>query len=168
MDKKENSRNAELELKHIELEMRARRFRHLRHFIDPYYCYTNDIVRPSGAINTDDVMWREYVSVEARRLQEITTDARELRKLVRREHLIPLRHIKQLLREIAESDSFTLDDIGQCLDSNLHFATITREEDKKLNKLRLGQKMPEGYSQIGHDLYNDKFARYRIAGIKLT
>ena len=167
METDANKENALIELKHIQLEMQSGRFKHLRHFVDPYYCYANDIVRKSGAINTDDVLWTTNVSKAARELEEEIGDYTVLRKRIRKEHVVPLRFITKKLSELVENGRLGIHDIESCLDTYLKFATITIEEDNRLNNLGLNSKMPEGFYELSDPLYQDLYARYKLANIEL-
>jgi len=46
-----NSKNAEVELKHIQIELENDRTQHMRHFVDQYYCYKNNFVNSNGKAN---------------------------------------------------------------------------------------------------------------------
>jgi len=74
--------------------------------------------------------------------------------------------ITQYLIELGRSPS--IDSIKAIIDKYLHFATITKEEDKVLNAHGLKKKMPEEYYDRSSELYSDVFARYKIVGIDLV
>lgn len=151
---------AKLELKHIQLELLHDRYQHLRHFIDQYYCYRNKIVKRTGRANWEGVVWKDFVSVAARRLQPD-------RKRVVKEHLVPLKVIETKLRELVAAGETSLEAIASVLEKLTHFGTITKEEDAELRAAGLSRKMPDGFFEAGHQYYNDILARYKKIGIVL-
>lgn len=148
--------NAELELKHIQLELSYGRSQHLRHFIDQYYCYENGYLNKNGNPNWNLIFWSNCVSKKA---EEVTE-----KKLIVKEHVIPLKVITDLLKQLSED--CTTKEIKKIIDTNLHFATITKEEDAILRKVGLNQKMPAEYYDPKSKLYNDIFARYKKTNIE--
>ena len=78
-----------------------------------------------------------------------------IRKLVTYDHAIPLRCLREGLREASGSDGA----MRTFLDRYVRGVVITREEDQQLTARGLRSKMPKGVS--GDDL----LARYRVAGI---
>ena len=150
---------AELELKHIQLELQHNRYQHLRHFVDQYYCYRHGIVKRTGRANWEGVVWKGIVSVSAR----LESD----RKRVVKEHVVPLKVIEDKLRELVQKQRISLEDIAFILKKFTHFGTITKEEDEKLRKVGLSRSMPPGFFKKGHRYYNDILARYKEAGIQL-
>lgn len=153
-----NEKNAEIELKHIQIELENGRFQHLRHFVDQYFCYKNGYVKKTGTADWEGIVWNETVSVKAKKERN--------RKNVVKEHLIPLKRITEELKKLSKSGKISLKDIGQCLNDYVTFATITKEEDKLLRENKLHSKMPPEYDLIGHQYYKDPYARYKIIGIK--
>jgi hypothetical protein len=151
---------AKLELKHIQLELLHNRYQHLRHFVDQYYCYRNRIVKRTGRANWEGVVWKDYVSVAARR-------AHPNRKRVVKEHLVPLKVIETKLRELVAEEKTALEHIASVLEKLTHFGTITKEEDAELRAAGLSRKMPDGFFKEGHPYYNDVLARYKEVGIVL-
>lgn len=154
-----NRRNARVELEHIHLELRNGRAQHLRHFVDQYYCYKNGHVKRTGAAHWESVVWKANVSREARRLGD--------RKLVVREHAVPLLVIRRLLIELSRAGHATIKGIATLLDERVVFATISKDEDRLLRSHGLTSKMPEGFSTPGHVLFGDRLARYKFAGIAM-
>jgi hypothetical protein len=154
-----NEENAKIELKHIQIELINNRARHMRHFIDQYFCYKNGYVTRTGRAKWADIFWNERVSVMARK--------ETLKKNVVKEHVIPLHCITQELVAQFQSNVMSLEEIAHFLDEKIIFATITKQEDKRLRDAKLNSSMPEGYKQQGHPLYQDSFARYKVAGIEL-
>ena len=132
--------NTELELKHIQLELSHSRAQHLRHFIDQYYCYKHDYVNRNGKAKWSDIMWNEYVSIEASELRLIDDNDKNF---VTKEHIVPLKVITSKL--IEKGPSIQLDEIAIILDKYIQFATITKEEDKKLRQEGLTSKMPKEF-----------------------
>lgn len=164
-----NYKNAKIELEHIQLELNNERFNYLRHFADSYYCYHNNIIGPRGGLNTNRVLWGFNVSVRADELlQGANNDKGSISNEIRKEHIVPLKFIAEKLREIVANGNVCLNDIQECLNKHVIFATITKDEDEKLNELGLNSEMPVGFYNPGSEFYGDLFARYKKAGIKLT
>ncbi|MFK5879081.1 MAG: hypothetical protein QM478_06245 [Flavobacteriaceae bacterium] len=61
----------------------------------------------------------------------------------------------------------SLNEIEKLLEKYLRYATITKNEDKVLNSQGLRSKMPNEFYEVGHALYEDVFARYKIIGLTL-
>lgn len=152
-----NQKNARIELEHIELELKHGRAQHIRHFVDQYFCYKNGHVKRTGMANWESVVWKTNVSREARILGD--------RKLVVKEHAIPLRIICQLLVDLSRTGSATVEGIASVLDEHVIFATISKREDQLLRSHGLTSKMPDGFGTPGHALYRDLLARYKFVGI---
>lgn len=150
---------AEIELKHIQIELENKRYQHMRHFIDQYFCYKHGYVKKTGRANWEGMVWNETVSLKAK-LEKYD------RKKVVKEHVIPLKRIIQELTILAESKVASLNNIAKCLDKLIVFATITKEEDKLLRDNKLNSKMPEGYDLKGDPLYKNPYARYIHVGIE--
>lgn len=153
----QNSKNALVEIEHLKLELQNGRTQHFRSFIDQYYCYKNGYVNRNGKAKWNDLFWKEFVSEEANK----TTD----KKLVTKEHVVPLKVITSKLQCIPRED-ITIDTIRKVLDKYIVFATITKAEDKLLRDEKLNSKMPDEYYNTNSLLYNDLFARYKKVGIK--
>ena len=154
-----NNKNALIELQHIELELRNNRTQHLRHFVDQYYCYKHNHVNRNGKANWEGMVWKGFVSAEASKISD--------RKDVVKEHVIPLKVITKILLDHSIHDDFSLESIARILDTYLIFATISQREDKLLRDAKLTSKMPCGFWEQGHALYNDLFARYKNVGISI-
>lgn len=152
--------NAQIELLHIQLELHHHRSQHMRHFIDQYFCYRHGLVTSSGKANWGKLFWYGHVSIQAAQETDKTR--------VVKEHVVPLKVITQKLQQLSADKPLSLEEIAACIDENLIFATITKEEDKRLREAGLNSKMPEAYYQPGHILFNDKFARYKKVGIEVT
>lgn len=153
-----NEKNTSIELKHIELELRNGRQQHLRHFVDQYYCYKNNHVNRNGRAKWEGIVFKGIVSVEARQLP---------RNEVVKEHVIPLLVITQRLVELSNSSEMSCQSIAVLLDKHVHFATISKREDALLREKKLTRKMPDGFYEEGHLLFNDPYSRYKVAGIVL-
>jgi len=149
--------HAELELKHVQLELEHRRCQHMRHFIDQYYCYRKGFVKSSGVADWDAPIWKGVVSVAARREEGN-------RKLVVKEHAVPIKEITNLLLQL---NNPSLDDIAKVLKQFTILATITQPEDATLRRLKLTSRMPDGFQEQGHRYFQDVLARYKHAGIML-
>ena len=151
-------KNVEIELKHIQLELNNNRTQHLRHFIDQYFCYKHGYVNKSGKAKWDDIFWNETVSIAASKTRT--------KGDVVKEHVVPLKHITSELVKLVKPEGVSLVEIADCLDELLHFATITKEEDKLLRQAKLHSRMPDEYFQKNSALYKDVFARYKIVNIR--
>lgn len=154
-----NFTNARIELEHIQLELRNGRAQHLRSFIDQYYCYKNGHVKRTGTAHWESIVWKGNVSREARRLGD--------RKLVVKEHVVPLLVIREMLINVSRAGNPTIEEIAKVLDENVIFGTIAKEEDRILRRHGLTSKMPEGFRTPGHVLCGDLLARYKFAGIEM-
>jgi hypothetical protein len=82
--------------------------------------------------------------------------------IVEKEHIIPLYQISKKLHELPANPS--IEEIEAILEDTVKYATITKEEDKILLK----KDMPSEYFNSTHELFNDSFARYKSAGIKIN
>jgi len=151
-------KDEEIELKHIQLELQNGRSQHLRHFVDQYYCYSKGYVNKNGKAKWNLIFWKEWVSNNAGK----TTD----KKLVVKEHIIPLKFISEELIKLEKNCSII--EIKDEIDRFLHFATITKQEDEVLSELGFKQKMPKEFYDNENEMYGDIFARYKVAGIKIN
>tara|TARA_R110000787_G_scaffold58218_1_gene132707 strand:+ start:435 stop:1010 length:576 start_codon:yes stop_codon:yes gene_type:complete len=154
-----NEEHLKLELEHIMLEIRSRRGRHLRHFVDQYFCYKHGYVRSSGTPNWDGIIFNEYVSKSADEMHLAHGHVE-----VTRDHIVPLNRIRLELLQLENPCEHSVELL---LGRQLQFATITREEDARLNYLGLKQTMPLEYDEKDNPLFQDIFARYRKADIDL-
>lgn len=159
MNLSSNQNNLLIELKHIELELINGRHQHLRHFVDQYYCYKNNFVKRTGYADWEGIVWNGLVSVEARALGD--------RKMVVKEHVVPLRVVTQLLIELGNSQNLSCKTIATLLDKYVVFATISKREDELLRKNKLTSSMPKGYYEENDFLYNNLLSRYIATGIVL-
>ena len=148
-----------IELMHIQLELNNSRTQHFRHFVDQFYCYKHGYINKSGKANWDSILWKDYVSKAAKKTKE--------KSAVTKEHVFPLILITKKLQDQAIESPISLRQIESTIDQFLIFATITKEEDAKLRSLRLTKSMPNEYFNKKSDLYEDIFARYKIAKIDL-
>lgn len=146
----------EIELKHIQLELKNGRSQHMRHFVDQYFCYNKGYVNNKIKAKWDLIFWKEWVSLKAEKISD--------KKLVVKEHVVPLKVITEKLNKL--NQDCTIKEIKDVLDKYLHFATITKSEDKKLNSSGFKQKMPKEFDDLKHDLHDDIFARYKVVGIE--
>ena len=76
-----NEKYAEIELKHIQIELKNNRYQHLRNFIDQYFCYKNGYIKRTGNADWEGMVWNETVSLKAKNEPN--------RKKVVKEHVIP-------------------------------------------------------------------------------
>ncbi|OIO73381.1 MAG: hypothetical protein AUJ57_04390 [Zetaproteobacteria bacterium CG1_02_53_45] len=153
------AKQAEIELKHIQLELVHGRTNHMRHFVDQYYCFKNVYLNRNGGARWEAVVWGGVVSTAARALAN--------RKQVVKEHVVPLRVITSELVAAKEAGHTSLSAIAEILDRLTHFGTITKEEDKRLRDAGLNQAMPHGFFEQGHSNYGDILSRYREVGIEI-
>ena len=155
-----NEINAEIELKHIELELKYGRTQHFRHFIDQYYCYKHGCVTSGGKAKWEGLLFTGAVSVAARA-------AEENRKDLVKEHAIPLKFITCHLLNLIKTNQISTENIAKLIDDYFIVGTITKEEDRKLRGLNLSSRMPVEYFDPSSWLHGDPLARYRIANIAL-
>lgn len=149
--------NFNIELEHIQLEIKHQRGQHLRHFIDQYFCYKKGYVTKSGKPAWKKIFWNECVSVEAEKNGG---------KVVK-EHIVPISVIKDMLLKLGPNA--TIKDIQKILDDFVMFATITKEENETLNNVGLKSKMPDTCYDKNSSLKKgfDKFARYTKTNIQI-
>jgi hypothetical protein len=166
-----NEQQAQIELKHIQIELKNNRDQHLRHFVDQYYCYKHGYVR--GKDNRADweaIVWNDRVSVEARKIHKRMESGElskiEARKEVVKEHVVPLKVITELLNDLAKNEDTKPESIKRVLDKHIIFATITKDEDAELNKAGLRSKMRKEAID-GGKLVSDVFERYKTVKISL-
>lgn len=172
---KPNPEWAEIELKHIQLELQHGRFQHLRHFVDQYYCYKHGFVNRNDRADWESIVWHGEVSVEAREKKAAVfskgkserQSLEEVRKQVVKEHVVPLKVITIFLERLADEGNIEIERIAKLLDKYTIFATITKNEDAKLREAGLTSKMPIEFEQKGNELEGDVRARYKVTGIEL-
>ncbi|NVH48867.1 hypothetical protein [Photobacterium damselae] len=75
------------------------------------------------------------------------------------EHSVP---VKVILSSVCELVRPTYLDIAKVIHNMAGLAVITKEEDAKISKLKLGSRMPEDWDG------RDQFIRYKLAGIELV
>lgn len=161
----------QIELEHIKIEILHKRGQHLRQFVDQWFCYKNGYTTNGGRAKWSEISFNEYRSLgivkllELYSIQELCSMKGTERLFVEKEHVIPLRVIKQKLIDLPTNVS--LEEIENVLTSNVHFATITKQEDSLLNEMGLRQKMPREYYDSNSSLFMDPFARYKVCGIEL-
>ncbi|HTK19203.1 MAG TPA: hypothetical protein VL442_06820 [Mucilaginibacter sp.] len=149
-------RRAKQELEFIQLGIKNHHVDHFRHFIDQYYCFKNGYVNKNGGAAWGKIIFKEWVSNNAIGLIK--------KKVVHKEHVVPLKVLKVILMKLKNP---SLEEIEKTLDSNLFYATITKEEDKLLRNAGLNSKMPEEYYDVNSVVFQDPFARYKKVGIEL-
>lgn len=149
--------NCDIELEHIQIEIKHQRGQHLRHFIDQYFCYKHRYVTSTGKPAWKKIFWNEYVSEEAQNKGGKVT----------KEHIVPLSVLKSMLLNLGSKPKIS--DIKEILDNYVCFATITKDENKKLNDAGFNKKMPSCCYENGRlkECF-DKFCRYKKAGIKIS
>ncbi len=151
---------AQLELQHIQLELQHGRADHFRHFIDQFYCFTNDFVNRNGGAKWSVLHWHGFVSKSAR-----VAAANE--KKVVKDHVVPLRVIQKELVELAADGTPSLSAISDVLVRLTHFGAITEEENQNLRDAGMNHRMPAGFYDPGSPLHGDLLSRYRAVGIEL-
>lgn len=149
-----------IELEHILLELKNKRAQHMRHFIDQYYCYEQNLTTKGGKAKWSKLFWVGYTSVKANALDK------KNKSLVVKEHVIPLNIIVSFLSNIP-LEELSLKKIKEVLDSLLIYATITKEEDAVLTKLGYRNKMPRTYETI-EEIKANAFERYKASKIELV
>ena len=100
----------------------------------------------------------------------VSPEAFNPEKKFRKEYVVPIRVIAEKLFELGPNPL-----IQQVIDvvlENYQLAHITVEEDKRLNDKdapygNLQYRMPDGYYDPSSELYQDKRARYKVAGINI-
>jgi hypothetical protein len=163
IDEPKCDRFAELELRHIQLELSERRTYHLRTFVDAYICYRERSVRSgSGAAHWEALMWRTITSKNAMAVHG-------QRDLVVKEHAVPLKVLGHKLLELEVIDRVVpLDAIRRVVDRYGMFATITKDEDADLRRMGLGSAMPNEFYDASSELFESPLARYTKAGFELA
>jgi len=160
MNKKELNRLAKIELEHIQIELKHKRGSHIRHFIDQDFCFKYGYVTKNWNPRWEDLVRKGAVSEKALNSKN--------RKEIVKEHLVPLKYIKQVLLALPDKKISSLSLLEKELKKIVKFGTIHKSENKKLNKMGLRSKMPEEYFNRKHELHNDLYARYKIAEIKFV
>ncbi|WP_297483292.1 hypothetical protein [uncultured Photobacterium sp.] len=154
-----NSFNANLELQHIYLEVYSERYRHLRTFLESYYCYQHELVTKQGKPDWIQIFNIGKRTVAAHHIQE--------RKLLVREMMMPLSVITGYLKTLVRDDEATIENIKAVIDEHLEYVIMTREEHATLVKAGLKEAMPAGYFQASHSHYCYINARFDAVGITL-
>jgi len=156
----QNAKNAMVELQIIQLELANNRDYHFRHTVDQWFAYANGYVTSSGKEATSKIEGREWVSEGW-----LAAEDKSSKNVVKKEHVMPL---KVLRDELMEMDDQSLISIEAYLKENVIFATITKEEDARLNAMDCKKAMPPEYYDETSPLYKNKWARYIKAGIKVS
>ena len=169
MTNTQNNKNALVELQIIQLELANDRDYHFRHTVDQWFAYTNGYVTSSGKENTGRIEGNEYVSDEYLELIEnkpwdTKGNPPKSKYIVKKEHVVPLKVIRDGLMKLK---SKSLLDIEEYLTENVIFATISKSEDQKLIDAGVNDKMPGEFYDPTHELFGDKWARYKVAGIEV-
>ena len=127
--------------------------------IDAIFCYKNGYVNKYNKIKFDAAIGKEWVS-----------EAFSPEKKFRKEHIVPIRVIAEKLFDLGPNPL-----VQQVIDvvlENYQLAHILVEEDKRLNDKNapygnLQYRMPDEYYDPSSELYQDKLARYKVAGINI-
>ena len=158
MTSEELKRLADIELKHIQVELENGRGSHLRHFIDQYFCFKHNYISVKGNPRWEDITWKGAVSISASKTNN--------RKDVVKEHLVPLQYIRQELLKLSKNKKVSINEIEIEINRIVKFGTVLKSEDKILNALGLRSKMPKEFYDKNSQLFNNLYARYIKAGIK--
>ena len=78
------------------------------------------------------------------------------------DHCVPLNCIFEFLADANKKTPLSADEIRKFLDYHLEIVMITKEEDNKLNGLKLKSKMPTNWEWFG-----EKYLRYNYADIEI-
>ncbi|WP_415900553.1 hypothetical protein [Neptuniibacter sp. QD48_11] len=156
---------ADIELDHIALEITHRNDnpKHLRHFVDQYFCYYYGYVTNRNKINAahDKIAFNQYVSEEAKKLKGTG------KGYIKKEHVVPLKVIENELMRLNENDGAwdelsleaQRDKISTVIHHLLRFATITTTEDRNLT---FKSSMPDGFVYSGVPVKEEElFTRYK-------
>ncbi len=81
----------------------------------------------------------------------------------RHEHVVPARAIFKYIKDRKITNEV---EILEILKKFCITATITKEDDNELNRLKLQSIMPPGFYDEKDELFDNPFARYIVAGIK--
>ncbi|MFV5454144.1 hypothetical protein [Acinetobacter towneri] len=174
--------NSEIELKHILLELNHGRVKHMRHFIDSYYCYANNSISKNGNAKWSKLLWNTKTSEKAKKIYvdfeskiSLTTNSKDRNdlikrrdKLVTRDHSIPLKVISKILLEEHLKKPLTLESLREVLDKQIFHTTITKDEDALLRINKLNDCMPASFYEDNHSLYGKWYARYVETGIAIN
>lgn len=175
-------KNAQIELQHILLELNSNRTHHMRHFIDSYFCYSNNFINKNGNAKWQNLLWTQKISNEAKKVfyeyetklikyKNETTKRNSLKKerdrMVTRDHTIPLRVVIKIIENEHKISPLSIEKLQAILDENIFYTTITKEEDGLLRSKKLTSQMPQGYYDEQDHLYQKWNARYIFAGINL-
>jgi hypothetical protein len=174
-------RNAKVELEHILLELKNGRTQHMRSFIDQYYCFKNGFINKNGGAAWSKINWNRSVSVKAallkdeyeKKIMQSPNDKailiKTLNSNITRDHVIPIKFIaNELAFKFKENPKLELDEIAQILDERLFFATILKEENEKITRAGLRDKMPKAFFDKKHQFYNSWKSRYNAVGIAIV
>lgn len=66
-----------------------------------------------------------------------------------------------------EINNHNINALKEYLESSLLLVTITREEDLAISNAGFQRRMPEGWSQEGHNLYRNPLSRYVVSGVNV-
>ena len=78
------------------------------------------------------------------------------------EHALPVNVLQQQMQQAGLQ---TGAEVLQYIIDTYHLHLITVEEDEILRKAGLAKKMPQGYYDPAHELYQDPLARYKTVGL---
>ncbi|EMG7546198.1 hypothetical protein NDJ55_19485 [Vibrio alginolyticus] len=140
--------DADIELRHLWLEVQAERWQNLPRFLFSYYCYKHNLVSKANK-----VCWET-----ARANLPASTSIKERKNAVV-EPLVSEETVVGLLKAISKDGEMTFDVVGTTLDAFLHYVVISKEE-----KARLKSNMPASWYQQSN---KSPLVRFEQAGIKL-
>lgn len=127
---------------------------------DESKCVVSKIIRETSLLATECKMLNGNNKNNAPLISpaalEIKNNGLESRNLTL-EHGVP---VSVISKEVLKLEKPTATDVASVIYSYVALAVITNEEDKRIDKLGLRSKMPNGWN-------NDKYIRYKLAGIEL-
>lgn len=174
-----NHANSQIELQHILIEIENNRGQHLRHFVDQWYCYTQNLTTSNGNAKWDLILDQPPAKQPnpypaSQNLKYPVTHysdkaAAFFKKGTEwwkggfvKEHTIPLRVVTEILLSLKKHwgtlpQKQKIDDIETALEQLVVFSAISSDEDKLLSAKKLKQKMPLNWTKnIQPDLENNR------------
>ena len=150
-------------LSFIQLGIKLQNRRHFRHFVDGAYCQLVGYITRNGEADWKKLVGNEWVSPNFEALAE-SGEKLTAQNHVKIEHVIPLKVLGEKLLSLVNP---SLEDIARFILEEVHYSTITKDEDRLLASNGLSQKMPVEYYDPSHELYNNPNARYIKAGVEI-
>ena len=158
-----NIEAAKVDLSFIQLGIELQNSKHFRHQIDGAFCQLIGYINRNGGAQWQRIEGNQWVSPAYVSLVE-SGEKLTAHNRVKHEHVVPM---KILSERLLAMDDPSLEDIARFILDNVILASITKEEDKKLNDAKLTSAMPNEYYDPSHELYNNPLARYIKVGIEI-